>query len=314
MPDNRPLVIGVDGGGTKTVAWLAAAEGGTALGCGLAGPGNPRAAGFETALANVAAAIGNAFQNASIPRSQAAGACIALAGAGRESDRTRIAAWAQKAGMARKVLITTDAPPILAAVTPEERGIVLISGTGSFAWGRAASGAEARSGGWGYLLGDEGSAYSIAIAGLRAAARAADHRGPPTGLLDLFQRTLGAATPQQMIDKIYLPEMTGERIAALASCVFDAAPADATAKGIIAQAANDLVDLVTSVAGELGLKQGTYPLALSGGVLIHRTDLCEHLAVRLADKGLEPERTVVVKQPVEGAVALARKLAQRARD
>src|SRR3954447_26373178 len=93
------LVIGVDGGGTKTVAWLAPINDdgtGTILGRGQSGPGNPRAAGFEVAQANIAAAIEAAFLDAKLPRAMAAAACFGLAGAGRDIEQQRIETWAAR--------------------------------------------------------------------------------------------------------------------------------------------------------------------------------------------------------------------------
>ena len=112
------LVIGVDGGGTKTVAWLAPLEdGGDVLGRGQAGPGNPRAVGFETALANIDAAIDAAFAAAGLPRQTVTSACFGLAGAGRSSEQEHILAWAEQRGIAQRVRVTGDAEPILAAAS-----------------------------------------------------------------------------------------------------------------------------------------------------------------------------------------------------
>ena len=84
--------------------------------------------------------------------------------------------------LARHVEVTNDAAILLAAGTPDGWGVALVSGTGSIAFGRAPDGRTARGGGWGYLLGDEGSAYALVLAGLQAVARAADGRGEPTCL------------------------------------------------------------------------------------------------------------------------------------
>src|SRR5262245_59230190 len=138
-----PLILGVDGGGTKTVAWLAPlddAQNSIILGRGQAGPGNPRAAGFDVAQANITAAIEAAFADAKLPVTTAAAACFGLAGAGRESEQTRIANWAMQRGIATRVRVVGDAEPILAAASPDNCGIALICGTGSLAWGRNRAG------------------------------------------------------------------------------------------------------------------------------------------------------------------------------
>src|SRR5687768_9453320 len=169
------LVLGVDGGGTKTAAWLAIADADPGddkpIGRGIAGPGNPRAVGFETALSNINAAIHEAFRTAQLPVRKVQAACLALAGADRPAERNRLEQWCTEQDLAGCLVLTNDADPLLAAASRDNFGIALIAGTGSFAFGRDREGQTARCGGWGYLLGDEGSGYSIALTGLRAAAK-----------------------------------------------------------------------------------------------------------------------------------------------
>ena len=306
-----PLVIGVDGGGTKTVAWLAPMVddgSGKMLGRGTAGPGNPRAVGFETAQANIDAAIAAAFADAGLAPTTVAAACFGLAGAGRAAEQQQIMAWALERGIAAKVKVTDDAEPMLAAASPDGCGIALIAGTGSLCLGRNSAGDTARCGGWGYLLGDEGSGYAIALAGLRAAMRAADGRGPPTDLLAAFQHKLGAASPQELVGKVYAPEMTRERLAALASVVFDLATTDEVAMRIVRGAVDDLASLVAAVAERLQLPAHRYTLALAGGALLNQLNYLDRVVYaalgRLHDA--PPERWIVVTEPVRGAVTLAR--------
>ena len=284
------------------------------LGRGDAGPGNPRAAGFDVAQGNIALAVQRAFDDANQPRECAAAACFGLAGAGRAEEQARIAAWAEKFGIATRIRVTGDAEPILAAASPENVGVALIAGTGSFAWGRNAAGETARSGGWGYLIGDEGSGYAIALAGLRAAVRAADKRGRKTNLLPAFMEKLGATSPQDLVAMIYAPEMSREQLAELASVVFDLHGTDESASLIIQSAAEALAEMVSTVATDLQLPAKGYDLALTGGVFLHRIDYREQVSQRLQDgsanRGPAPRQTVVVKEPVAGAVSLARRLVQ----
>ena len=303
------LVIGVDGGGTKTVAWLAALhDGDKILGRGVAGPGNVRAAGFDVATANIRAAIDAAFADAQLPRQCVAAACLSLAGAGRAQEQVQISEWAKNENFAQRIRVTTDAEPILAAGSAENWGIAIICGTGSLAWGRSRTGETARRGGWGYLLGDEGSAYAIALAGLRAAARTADGRGEAVALLAQLQTRLGAATPQGLIEKVYAAQMTRERIADLAEVVFAAAEVDDISRTIIQQASAELAELVTSLAAGLGLQARDYPLALAGGVLLNQQAFRHSFLEQLSLLGAEPREVALIAEPVRGAVALARKM------
>jgi N-acetylmuramic acid 6-phosphate etherase len=308
---SEELIIGVDGGGTKTMAWLALREAGDparVLGRGLAGPGNPRAAGFEVAQANMEAAIDAAFASANLPRTTILAACFGLAGAGRSAEQDRIANWAVERGIARHVKVTGDAEPILAAASPDNVGIALICGTGSMAWGRNREGATARAGGWGYLLGDEGSAYAIARAGLQAAVRAADGRSEPTALLDVMQRELDAATPQQLVERVYAPETTRERLASLAKAVFEAARKDAVALAIVHAAGKELALHIVVLCRGLGFGSGSYPLAFAGGVILEQSSLREKVLASLARDEFAPSEVVLVTEPARGAVALARQL------
>ena len=304
------LVIGVDGGGTKTVAWLAhAADAGRVLGRGSAGPGNPRAAGFEVAQANIDAAISAAFADAKLPRRTVIAACFGLAGAGRPEEQERIAAWGRRQLIADRIRVCGDAEPILACASPDNVGIVLIAGTGSLAWGRNAAGETARCGGWGYLLGDEGSGYAIALAGLRAAARATDGRGPPTDLLSAFLQTLHVNAPEQLIAKVYSVEMTREQLAGLADVVFDCRSTDEEAERIIAIAANELAALAATVAGRLRLPPREYLLVLCGGVFRHQPSYANEVALALRNQQVWHGSFVFADEPVHGAVALAARLA-----
>jgi len=220
------LVIGVDAGGTRTTAWIASeTDTGNSrpLGIGQAGPGNFRAVGFASATAAIQLAVSEAFLAAELAPRQVSALCIGAAGAGRTDEQQRLQQWADAEGLANQTCITNDAETVLAAANPNLVGITLISGTGSLAWGRNAAGIQHRTGGWGYLLGDEGSAYAIALAGLKAATKAADGRGPQTTLLPAIQKRLSVNAANQLIAKLYDAAMTRDAIASLADCVFDCA-------------------------------------------------------------------------------------------
>jgi len=304
-------VLGVDGGGTKTTAWLACRDFAPTvepLGIGVAGPGNPRAVGFDTAQSNIAAAVTAAFQAAGIPASSVASACFGLAGAGRPGEQQVIRDWAIEVGIATSVRVTHDADIILAAGCPIGPGIALISGTGSLAWGRNTSAETARAGGWGYLLGDEGSGYAIALEGLRAVVRAADGRGAETVLRDVFLKLLDARCPADLVEKVYDPQLTRRQLADLSRVVFDAAPIDETARGIVRTAAAALAGLVATLAARLELPNQAFDLVCAGGVIVHQPLLQAELDDHLRMNGIVPGRCHYVVEPVSGAVALARQL------
>src|SRR5690606_9669756 len=185
----------VDGGGSGTRAWLVPTDSDNTVpvGVGEAATSNPQSVGWAAALGNIDLAVRRAFRGAAVERGPVDAVCLAIAGTGREVDRQRLQRWAEQQRLAEKVITTHDADPILTAGTSEGIGLALICGTGSFAYGKNAAGETARAGGWGHVLGDEGSGYAIAVAGLRAAVHAHEGTGPATRLGEIFTEHLGIA-------------------------------------------------------------------------------------------------------------------------
>lgn len=298
------LVLGVDAGGTKTVAWLARVDG-TRLGVGLAGPGNPRSVGFGRCYESLWSAIAAAFSNAGMPPATVASAAIGMAGADRADEIDLIIDWANRNAVARQVQVVNDALPVIAAGTPEGWGLALISGTGSFAVGLAQDGRYARAGGWGPLLGDEGSGYSIALAGLRSVIQTVEGLRPPTELVTAFMDRLKIQDVAQFPPAVYKPEMDRSALAGLAEVVFDTADrGDLGARAILSEAAHALAGMVLRVAERLNLM--SFPLALAGGVLVNheafRLDFERKLRYTSARRATS---VTVVPDPVAGSVRMA---------
>jgi N-acetylglucosamine kinase-like BadF-type ATPase len=304
------LFLGLDGGGTHTVALLAAREAGaasggwTVLGRGTAGPSNRQAVGKERALAALDEAVAAAFRAAGVPRGPVASACLGLAGADRPDDQGAVREWAERVGLACKVEVTSDAAVLLAAGTPEGWGLVLIAGTGSIAFGRAAAGRRARAGGWGYLLGDEGSAYALVMSGLQAVARAADGRGPATSLTERFLNRFGLGKPQDLIPAVYRGGWDRTALAGLAALVVETAEGDAVAAKVVEEGARELALAGKAVARELGWG-GTVPVALAGGLLLGSEGYRQRVLDGLQAQGVQGDPVTLVTEPAQGAVRLA---------
>jgi N-acetylmuramic acid 6-phosphate etherase len=300
------LVLGIDGGGTRTVVLLATrcGEGWKLLGRGEAGPSNQQAVGTPTALAAIDDATNRAFAAAGRVRVPVHAACLGLAGAGRPCDQEIVREWAARTHLAATVDVIEDAALLLAAGTPSGWGIAVVAGTGSMAFARASDGRTARSGGWGPLLGDEGSGYAIALAGLRAAARSADGRAQATPLTDRLLAAYGVKQPQELVGVVY---RGGDRVAlaALAPVVLDAAESgDPVAEHIIHEAASELAAAAAAAAQQLNL--GTsFPVALAGGLLIASPAYRARFLLALAARGLTVGQVALVNEPAEGAVRLA---------
>jgi N-acetylglucosamine kinase-like BadF-type ATPase len=309
----EPLVLGIDGGGTATVALLARMVDGQPhlIGRGEAGPANPQVVGFERAWETLSLAVHRAFADALIEPMPVASAVLALAGAGRDEDRRRLEQWSQASQLADRFEQVNDALPPLAAGTPEGWGVALVAGTGSLAFGRSADGRTARAGGWGYLFGDEGSAYQIALAGLRAVAAANDGRGQATLLSERLMAALSAHRPQDLVPAVYQANLDRTALASLAPLVTAAAvEGDPVAGQIVEQSAADLAAMVASVVRQLQLAPDGFPLALAGGVLAQSAVLRDGVLAMLArQQELRPSQFEIVTEPAQGALRLACQIA-----
>ena len=299
------LVIGVDGGGSKTLAVLAESSG-RELGRGLAGGCNYQVVGEDAARATILAAIRTAFERAGLPFKTVDGICIGLAGVGRPVDQGWVEDFVREEGLARRLAIAHDGQLLLWAGTPHGWGVGIVSGTGSIAYGRSLDGREARAGGWGYLLGDEGSGYAIGRAALQAVTQAEDERGPATSLTARILAQWKLEQTWDLVSQVYRGGKQGRaEIAALAEVVLEeAASGDEVAQAIEIQAARELALQAATVARRLDFS-GDVPCALGGGVLTHSDRLVERLLQTAGAAGVELVPVQRVTEPVRGAVRLA---------
>jgi len=300
----RACVLGIDGGGSKTLALVAAVDG-EVLGRGEAGPSNYQVTGLEAALSNLELATEAALANAARERGNLVGVCVGLAGVARPADRSRLAAWAKRYLPLVPVMIANDAQLVMAAGTPHGWGVAVICGTGSIALGRSPDGRTARAGGWGYLLGDEGSGYAIGLACLRAVLRASDGRGPQTALTRLVLEHFGLDDPSGLVAQTYEGAAGPASIAALAALVEMAALAgDSVARGILRDAGGELALAARAVVQQLALA-GPVPCGLAGGVIVKGTALRAAFIEAAAALGCDLAPVSLVSEPARGAVILA---------
>jgi N-acetylglucosamine kinase-like BadF-type ATPase len=160
-------------------------------------------------------------------------------------------------------------------------------------------------GGWGYLFGDEGSGYCMAVAGLRAAAKMSDGRGPATKLLPALLNQLNLGDPAMLVPTIYRIAEDRAAIATLAEVVVTIAEQqDKVAEQIIDEAAGELATMIEAVARQLDLPSTAFPLALAGSLLVGTEILKTSLLTRLASLKLRPDPLAMVTEPVAGAVKL----------
>ncbi|MBN9519638.1 BadF/BadG/BcrA/BcrD type ATPase [bacterium] len=311
-PARPDLVIGVDGGATHTAALLADAATGTVLGRGESGPSNIQAAGVESALRELEAAVAAAFDAAAIPRTKVVAACLGLAGIDLNEGLDVIGGWAERVSLADKLSVANDATLLFAAGTSEGWGLAVIAGTGSIAFTLDRAGRDGRAGGWGYLLGDEGSAWMLGLSGLRAACRAADRAGPPTALLGTLLKALGTTDPRDFIPATYRGVWDRAAIAGLAPVVLEAAEAgDDVAHKLVVREVTALARTAATAVDAAELPKLGLPVAVAGGLVVRSAFYRALFVEALCGHGVHPGVVTPVEDPTVGAVVLARKAAGR---
>jgi len=212
----------------------------------------------------------------------------------------------KRIGYKARVLVVNDALVALEAGAPGQPGVVVISGTGSISYGRNARGEAARSGGWGYVLGDEGSGYWIGRAALRAVLRQSDHRGPDTILSPLLLEHFGIQRAQELIHEVYHTNLRPSAIGSLAQCVQAAfSKGDAVAIGILRGAADELEASALSVARRLDMVGELFTFILAGGIFRAVPWLEQELERRLPVTSPHSRVRLLDREPAVGAVALA---------
>jgi N-acetylglucosamine kinase-like BadF-type ATPase len=309
----KEYLLGVDGDGKRTQALLADREG-NVLARGLGPDSNIHTVGLEAFGKAVRTAVDGALLSVVGPRVlsdqpgwqrvKIAAACFGLAGIDNAEDEAQVSKWLRDNGMACTLRVLNDSELVLAAGTPDGWGVALICATGSVCLARTADGRVARVGGWGHLMGDEGSAYRIAIRALSFACQTADGRRDAKGLLAAVLDRWSLRDASALIRHVYAPSVTTSDIAVLADVVLGlASRGDAAALSIVEESARELTKHVVAAAGTLGMTKP--PLALSGGTL--RGSLRHLLQEQVAE---HVGATQYVADPALGAVRLARRASQ----
>ncbi len=308
MTGETRLVMGVDGGGTQSTAIVARWAEDEEIEClarGTGGPSNPHVVGWETAQTNLLRAVRDACRAARVEEIDAV--CFSVAGCGRPEEQATLMRWLETERVADTHIVVDDGRAILRAGTPDGVGVGVIAGTGSLVVGRNAHSESARAGGWGYLLGDEGSGYAIGLEGLKAITKAADGVGPKTELSDALLSTCMFKEPAELIQWVY-GETCGRRdVAWLAPVVLAAAKRkDEVALSIVWRQLHMLERKVRAVVSRLGFTEDDeYHIALAGGVMagdeLYRSRL-------LAELRIPDNRATVVQHPEIGAALLAAEL------
>ncbi|MDZ7374646.1 MAG: hypothetical protein ONB23_11845 [candidate division KSB1 bacterium] len=260
------VVVGIDGGGTKTRAVVVALDG-RLLGEALGPSSNFQMLGPEKTAAVLHGCVREALERVSGGQVRVRCVSACLAGVGRPSDRRQALQALQALEIAPHYRVESDAMGALAGAFAGGEGIILIAGTGTICLGKGADGRVERAGGWGYLLGDEGSGYYIGQQAIVGALKDLDGRGPTTRLRSFLEARYELERIDRIIPKIYQGEIDRTEIAAIAPHVFEiAANGDEVAMEIIRRAAEELAKLAVAVGRRLAWSTGVAQIAPIGSL------------------------------------------------
>jgi glucosamine kinase len=305
------LVVGVDGGASKTQVIVADGTGAElATVTGVASAVRPGEAANSAEV--IARLVGEALAACDQDEAKPSSLCVGVAGVGRDAEYSAFEEALSKRALADEVVVLPDAVIALNDAFGENAGIVLIAGTGSMAYGRGPSQKMARCGGWGPVCGDEGSGAWIGRKALSVVTGSADGREPETALLGAMLRHLELESPDELIP--WAAGATPRDFAQLATPVMTvAATGDLRANSLLTLATEELVVHVRTLARQLFTdERAAVPVALAGGMLGRGSWLRRLVELRLksAVPGMVLHAEDVV--PARGAVKTALGLLARA--
>src|SRR5687768_5139950 len=257
--------IGVDGGASKTAA-IVVDESERKLGSGLAGASNHLRVGIEEATRNIERAVNTALVEAGIAIRDVEYAYCGVAGSDHPVHRQKVIDSLRIFFPRGNFIVDTDARIALTGAVGFGPGVVIIAGTGSVSFGRNDAGQEARAGGWGPTLGDEGSGFWIAREGLAAIVRAHDGRGFATRMTDLLCNEYDMCNAEDLPKFVYATTTHADDIARYGKLVIEAAQlGDDVAHNILTAGGSELAECVLAVARKLHMTDTDFAVAYVGG-------------------------------------------------
>lgn len=259
QPQGATHVAGIDGGATKTVAAVLELET-FQVSLGRGGPANVDAVGIDAAEDALQTAMREALAEAGIEGSTLGPTVFGLAGTIPDALEDRV----RQAFSLRAAYFVNDVIAAWASGTWLEPGVGAISGTGSHVFGVNDAGASWRTGGWGHILGDEGSGYWIGLNGIKASLEYRDGSGPETSLLDACVRFYELRAIEEMQEVFYSKPFTKGEVAAFTREVAaEANGGDAVARSLFERAGSDLARQVRAPVRMLGLGAGGEPFVIA---------------------------------------------------
>lgn len=302
-------VMGIDGGATKTLAAVLDLEEG-AVHVAQGGPSNEDAVGARAAVDALLGVAEQALRRAGIERQQLATAVLAIAGTDTDAIARQV-----KAARSEHWIVVNDVVGAWAAATGAQPGIGAISGTGSNVFGVGPHGQAWRVGGWGQLLGDEGSGYWLGAQSIRAALRDRDGSGPETALSEAVVEFFGSSSVEAVAALVYSKPMTKGEIAAFATETCRLAErGDAVACELYARGARELAAQIVAVIRHTGLGEdgdsgadgaNAFPVGLIGSAFRAGAVFVDPLVAAVHQAAPGARVSVVETAPVGGSLLLA---------
>lgn len=276
----QSLVVGVDGGGTKTRAVLAD-ERGEQIAESVGAGSTVRPQEAERSAGVIAGVVRDVLEIAERTGVKPRVLCVGVAGVGRESEREALLEALVEYRLADEVVVQTDFAIALDDAFGDGPGVLLVAGTGSVAFGRGPTGATARCGGWGAVIGDEGGGAWIGRRALSVVAAASDGREPETALTGAVLTAAEVGEAPELIR--WAAAATPGLLATLAPVVLSVADGgDLRANAIVSMAVEELALHVRALARRLFTdERASVPVALSGGLLSRGASYRKRLEHRL---------------------------------
>lgn len=302
----KALVIGVDGGGTKSIGMIADASG-NVIARHESGASNVNVVGLDGVARSLHKVVSDCCEDARCRPDEVGSVVFALAGAGDDEVRQKIkeatnALFIRSGIKPLPISVDTDARAALEGSFNGGPGIVIVSGTGSIVMGKSGRGDILSVGGWGRYLGDEGSGYFIGREGIRAVTLQMDKRGEGTKLMQKLAEKHGWQSRADIIRAVYQDKF---ELSSLAPLVLETAAAnDIVCQKIVANAALQLAEQTRVIAMQMGIYR-KIGLVMVGSLIDHENVYSNTLHMKLMKLLPQVEVRQPLNSPAHGAVLMA---------
>ncbi|MFT4108555.1 N-acetylglucosamine kinase [Propionicimonas sp.] len=297
----EPVIVAVDGGGTKTDA-VALGVTGSLLAHRRGPSSSPQQLGLERSVAVVDELVAAVAAGHPVRRAE-----LYLSGIDLPREHAAYVAAISGLPWARDCLVDNDLFALLRAGTDARDAVAVVCGTGSNAVGVRSDGATARFAALGHISGDWGGGSGLGAEALWHAARDEDGRGPRTALTGVVRDGTGVASIAELIERLHFGEFESDRLSTLAPAVFAAADAgDTVARSVVARQADEVVAYVRACVRRLDLAGRPIPVVLGGGVLQAGNQLLDtRIAAGIAQVAPGSRLVTLAHPPIVGAALLA---------